>query len=148
MTDTPPSQVPGYEAGKDAAELFGWMTRLLIYGNGGGVTACVLMAAAMTQAGSYTAWTVVPLALFWLGLFFAFWVLAGLHAGAVARVAEENVLLDPMMKRRRRMPGLGWDFALEDYSHMAGGAAGPSLVVSGIFFVIGSFLGVVLLSFL
>ncbi len=37
MTDKPDSIVPGYEAGKDAAELFGRITRLLVYGNGGGL---------------------------------------------------------------------------------------------------------------
>jgi hypothetical protein len=141
MTDKPTSTVPGHEAGKAAAELFGRMTRLLVYGNGGGVTACLVIVAATIQAGVYTAWIVAPLALFWLGLVLAFLVLALLHTSAVARVAEEHVLVGTMMKRRYRGPLVGWEFALSDNQHKAGAATGPTLIASGVFFVIGSFSG-------
>lgn len=147
MTDKPTPTVPGYEAGKEAAELFGRMTRLVVYGNGGGVTACLVMAAAMIQTETYTAWTVFPLALFWLGLVFAFWILAGLHATAVARVAEENVLLGTMMKRRYRIPIMGLELNFSDHVHLAGGQSAIALLSSALLFVVGSLMGFALLLF-
>lgn len=145
MTDKPSSTVLGFEAGKGAAEIFGRMTRLLAYGNGGGVTASLVMAAATIQAGVYTAWIVIPLVLFWLGLVFAFWILACLHTSAVVRVAEEHVLLGTLMQRRYKLPIVGWEFALSDHQHKAGAATGPTLIASGVFFIFGSVSGFVLL---
>ena len=61
MTEEDESSARAAEAGKDAGVLFGRMTRLLVYGNGAGVTACLIMAAAMIQGGVYTAWILAPL---------------------------------------------------------------------------------------
>lgn len=147
MTDKPTLTVPGYEAGKDVAELFSRMNRLLVYGNAGGGTACLLMAAAMMQAGAYTAWIVLPLTFFWFGIVFAFWTLATLYGIAVGRVAEQNVILGMIMKRRYKLPIVGWEFALSDHQHKAGITTGPALIVSGMCFILGSISGFGLLLF-
>lgn len=141
MSDEQSLIVPGYEAGKDVAELLGRMNRLLVYGNAGGVTACLLIAAAMMQAGAHTAWIVLPLVFFWLGIVLAFWTVATLYSIAVGRVAEQNVLIGTIMKRRRKLPIVGWEFAFSDHQHKAGATTGPALTASGMCFILGSISG-------